>query len=169
MWLLDILGSAGLGTIVGGVFGWLGKREERANMQMKFDHDESMVKAKTAQAVELAKMGVETAKAAGQLAVDKVEAKAFKVSQKTSSSFAEVLKALVRPTILGVLMYQVFIIQISLEELTGGLASLPEAEVVALYKIVILAIVGLTSTAVGWYYGARSSKQFDKLLDKWHK
>ena len=35
--ILSILGSAGFGSVVGGVFGWLGKREERANMKMKYD------------------------------------------------------------------------------------------------------------------------------------
>jgi len=168
MWLLDVLGSAGLGSIVGGVFGWLGKREERANMKMKFDHDLNMLNAKTDAAIEVAKMGIEEAKNAGLLLVDKIEAKAFERSQKSVSNFADNIKSLIRPIILGLLMYQTYMIIDSLETLTGGLESFKPEEVLGLYRIVVLSVTGLTATAVGWYFAARSSKQFDKLLDKWH-
>lgn len=42
---------------------------------------------------------------------------------------------------------------------------MPVADVVDLYRIMILSITGLTSVAVGWYFAQRTSKQFDKLLD----
>ncbi len=54
MWLMDVLGSAGFGAITGGLFGWLGKREERENMKMKFDHDLNMLQAKTDATIEVA-------------------------------------------------------------------------------------------------------------------
>ena len=167
-WLLDLVSSSGVGTIVGGIFGWLGKREERENMKMKFDHDENMLKAKTNHMVEVAKMGIETAKIAGELAVDELEAKGFAASQ-IGSKWANNIKAMIRPIILGLLMYQTYLIIESLEQLSGGLTTFSEEEIASLYRIVILAVTGLTSTAVGWYFAARSSKQFDKLLDKWHK
>lgn len=167
--VLDILGSAGFGSLLGGVFGWLGKREERANIKMKFDHELSMIQAKTNAAVEAAKMGIEQSKISGKLAVEKSEAEAFSNSQVTRSSFGEAIKSSIRPLILVVLFIQMFAILSSLEELTGGLQSLPTQEIIDLYRIIILSITGLTATAVGWYFAARSSKQFDKLIDRWMK
>ena len=168
MWVLDVLSSAGFGTLLGGVFGYLGKREERENMQMKFNHEVSMVKAKTDASIEIAKMGIETAKTAGLLAVEKVEASAFVASQKTVSKISDVIKSMIRPVILGLLMYQTYLIINALEAIMDGLSGFTSTEILALYKIIILSVVGLTSTAVGWYFAARSSKQFDKLLDKWN-
>jgi hypothetical protein len=167
-WVLNILGSAGFGSALGGIFGFLAKREERANLQMKLDHDINLIKAKTEASITIAKMGVETAKVSGQLLVDKVEAKAFEVSQKSSGVLADNLKAFIRPIILGILMYQTYMILKSLEELTGGLASFSPDEVLGLYRIVMLSVTGLTATAVGWYFASRSSKQFDKLLEKFN-
>lgn len=167
-WILDILGSAGFGSALGGIFGFLAKREERANLQMKLDHDLDMIEAKTNASLAVAKMGIETAKVAGQLLVEKIEAKAFEVSQKPVSRFAGNLKAIIRPVILGILMYQTYMILDSLETLTGGLKAFSPDEVLGLYRIVVLSVTGLTATAVGWYFASRSSKQFDKLLEKFH-
>lgn len=165
--LFEILGSAGFGSLMGGIFGWLGKREERENMQMKLNHDIAMIQAKTNAMIETAKMGIKEAKIAGDLLVEKVEAEAFTVSQK-SSGWSEAIKSTIRPIILGLLMFQTYKILESLEMLTGGLESLPQSEVMSLYRIVALSVIGLTATAVGWYFAARSSKQFDKLLEKWN-
>lgn len=166
--ILSILGSAGFGSVVGGIFGWLGKREERASMKMKYDHDVEMIRAQTDAAIETAKLGIETAKVAGSLAVEKLEAAAFKASQVTKSDWAEGVKSLIRPAILGVLLWQTYGVLTSLEEITGGLENMPKEDVLGLYRIVVLSVTGLTATAVGWYFAARSSKQFDKLLDRWH-
>jgi hypothetical protein len=165
--ILEILGSAGFGSAVGGILGYLSKREERANMKMKLNHELDIIHARTQATIEVAKMGIEEAKIAGTLLVDKIEAKAFEVSQKSTSALSDILKSFIRPIILGILLYQTYMILQSLEMLTGGLESFDSVELLSLYKVVILSITGLTSTAVGWYFAARSSKQFDKLLEKW--
>lgn len=165
--IMDIIGSAGFGTVVGGFFGWLGKREERENMKMKFNHEVSMLKAKTAAAAAAAKLSIEQAKVAGSLALEKVEAEAFVESQKVTSKWAEGIKSMVRPVILALLMWQTYTITQSLESINGGLEGLPAEDVLGLYRIIVLSITGLTATAVGWYFAARSSKQFDKLLERW--
>lgn len=167
-WFLDILGSAGFGSVVGGIFGYLSKREERENMKMKLDHELNMIQARTDATIEVARMGIEEAKVAGSLLVEKIEAKAFEASQKSTNKFSDGLKSLIRPIILGILMYQTYMILDSLETLTGGLTAFKPEEVLGLYRIVVLSVTGLTATAVGWYFAARSSKQFDKLLDKWN-
>jgi len=162
--LLDILGSAGFGSALGGIFGYLSKREERASIQMTLNHELDMVAAKTDAALQMAEMGIETARVAGELVVEKLEAKAFQLSQTTTSKFAEHLKALIRPAILGILMYQTYTILIALETLTGGLTAFSSDELLGLYRIVVLSTTGLTSTAVGWYFASRTSKQFDTLV-----
>jgi len=164
--ILELLGSAGFGSVLGALFGWLNKKEESQTLKMKLEHERAMIEANTKSQIELGKMSIEEAKVVGQLAVDKKEALAFSNSQKTTA-WGETIKSFIRPLILGVLMYQTYLILTSLEELTGGLATLPQTEVIALYKIVILMITGLTATAVSWYFAQRSSKQFDKLVDKW--
>jgi len=163
--LLTLLGSSGFGAITGGIFGWLGKKEERENMRIRYEHQIELIKARTASNVEVAKLQAQGRQMQAQSLVEAEEAKAFTVSQNTSSGFAEILKSLIRPAILGVLFYQSYIIFQSLEKISGGLSRLPVADVVDLYRIMILSITGLTSVAVGWYFAQRTSKQFDKLLD----
>ncbi len=163
--ILDIISSAGFGSVIGGIFGFLGKREERKLLSERNEHALNMVKAKTDAAIEVAKMGIETAKVAGSLVVEKLEVQAFVESQKSKSAFADIVKSLVRPAILGVLMFLTYRTLNALELITGGLEAIPAIELLALYKIVILAVTGLTASAVGWYFATRSSKQFDKLID----
>jgi hypothetical protein len=165
MWILEILGSAGFGSLIGGVFGFLSKIEERKNLAIKMAHELSMLTAKTKAQVELVNAGIEEAKVVGTLAIEKSEADAFKLSQ-VSSGFGGTIKACVRPVILGVLLYQTWLIFTSLDKLTGGLEALTSSDVIGLYKIVVLSITGLTATAVGWYFASRTSKQFDVLVNR---
>lgn len=164
--ILELLGSAGFGTLLGGVFGYLSRREETKTLEMKLSHDRSMVDVRANAKIRLSKAKVEEIQVQGEQEVLTEEAKAFTRSQKTSV-IGETVKAFIRPIILGVLMYQTYLVFTALERLTGGLESIPQDDLMGLYKIVILMITGVTSTAVTWYFAARSSKQFDKLLDKW--
>jgi len=166
--IMGIVGSSGFGVITGGIFGWLGKREERENMKMKFDYDIAKINATTDSRIRTAEIGMKTAEVAGELAIEKVEADAFVESQKSSHKWSDLIKSLIRPVVLGLLMYQTYLIIESLEAITGGLQGFSSDEVLSLYKIVVLSVTGLTATAVGWYFSARSSKQFDKLIDKWN-
>ncbi len=167
--ILDILGSAGFGSLLGGVFGYLTKREERANMQMKFNHEVDMLEATTDSQIRLSEAKIEETRVAGELDIEKEETKAFTESQKSKTDFSEYVKSCVRPLILIILFYQTYRILSSLEEITGGLEVLPPSEVLDLYRIVVLSVTGLTATAVGWYFAARTSKQFDKIIGRWDK
>lgn len=163
--LLELFGSAGFGSILGGVFGYLSKIEERKNLSMTQNHQINMITANAQAQVELIKAGIEEATIKGKVAVDLSEADSFKESQKTSKLGATI-KACVRPIIVATLMYQTYLIFKSLEEITGGLVMLDSTEIIQLYKVVILSITGLTATSVGWYFASRSSKQFDTLISK---
>lgn len=161
--ILEILGSSAVGTLIGGVFGWLNKREERELMKLKFDQELSMLKAKTDAQVEVSKLNIQETEIAGKLAIEKGEVKAFTESQK-STGWGELIKQLIRPIVLGLLMYQSFIMFTSLDEIVSGMEGLDPDQVADLYRVAILSIFSLTGTAIGWYFSARTSKQFDRFL-----
>ena len=163
--LLDILGSTTFGAFLGGIFGYLNKREERHSLAMTMAHEIDVIKAKTDASVQIATLQMEEAFQTAKLAVEKMESEAFKDSMVSNNKWSDLIKSAIRPVILGVLMYQTWQIVSTLETLTDGLESLPNGEVLNLYKLVVLSIMGLTATAIGWYFGARSSKQFDRLLE----
>lgn len=165
--IIELISSAGFSGVLGGVFGWLTKREERANIALKLEHEVAMLKAKTDASVKLAEMELNKEEVLAKLETEKMDAEAFNESQKTSTTFSENIKAIIRPLILVVLLYQTYLIFSTLETFIGGLESIPVSDLTSLYKTMILSITSLTSLAVGWYFSARTSKQFDKILDKW--
>lgn len=162
--ILDILGSAGFGTAIGALFGWLNKREERENMRLQYDHQVNLIKANTDAAVSLAAIKIDEIKAQTTKLMEEWDARAFERSQQSSGKFAEGMKAVVRPAILGLLMWQTYLVMSALDGMVGGVAGLPAEDVISLYRTAVLSILSLTSTAVGWYYGSRTSKQFDKMM-----
>lgn len=165
MWILEIFASAGFGALVGGVFGWLNKREERATIKDKQAHDVAMLNAETNAQIQLADKYIEQDIVNGELALEKEEAKAFTVSQKTTG-FGEAVKSIFRPLITCSLLYVSYQLVMKVDELVGGLESLPSKDLLGLYKIVILQIFGLTGVCVGWWFSTRTSKGYDKLIDK---
>ncbi len=137
--LMTIMSSSGVGAITGGLFGWLNRREDRKTRQAD-------------QAYEL-----ERIKAQSSADTTATEARAFEESQKTLSKAADTIKQLVRPIITGLLLYMVWGILQGLEQLTGGIASLPPEEAARLYREITLNIISLTATAVSWWFASRPS------------
>ena len=139
--LATILASSGAGSLIGGVFGWLNRKEERK--QREIDH----------------KFKLESMKLAGDVSVQLSEAQAFGDSQKTISKFGDAVKSAVRPVITGILLYQTYVILTSLEAITGGIESLPYELALDLYRDVVLNIISLTATAVSWWFAARGTSK----------
>lgn len=164
--IMEILSSAGFGTAIGALFGWLNKREERENMKLQFQHKIDLIKSKTDASVQLANISIQETKAKTQQLMEEWDARAFARSQESSSKFADGMKAIVRPAVLALLMYQTYLILSTLDQMVGGIAGLPAKDVVDLFRTAVLSILSLTSTAVGWYYGSRTSKQFDKMMNR---
>lgn len=135
--LMTIMSSSGVGAITGGIFGWLNRREDRKARQADQEY-------------EIKRIGVQS-----NADVTASEAKAFTESQKTISKFADAVKSAVRPVITGALLYMVWGILQALEEITGGIASLPATEAAALYRDITLNIISLTATAVSWWFASR--------------
>lgn len=135
--LLSVLGSSFAGSAIGGLFGWLNRREDNKTKARDQDHEFRMVSA--------------NANANQQTS----EARAFEESQKTKSALGDVIKSAVRPLITGLLMFMVYRIVVNLETLTGGLESLPEDMTLQLYREIILNLISLTATAINWWFASR--------------
>lgn len=171
MWIMELLGSSVFGGLMGGVFGLLTKWQENKTLELKQNHEVNMLTAKTTAQLQLADKQIEGHKVEGELKVEATEAEAFKESQSDwRGKFGWIgasVKGVVRPAITVCMLYMTYNIVSGLDVLVGGLESIPEPELVALYKVVILQILGLTSTVVAWWYAARTSKSFDKLVGKY--
>ena len=135
--LATVLASSGAGSIIGGIFGLLGRKEER--------------KAKEADY----KFQLESMRLGGDIAIETADAEAFKESQKTLSKFGDGVKSAVRPVITGLLLFMTYRVLTSLEVITGGIESLPYEQALALYRDIVLNIISLTATAVNWWFAAR--------------
>jgi len=139
--LVSILtGSVG-GSLIGGIFGLLNRKEER--------------KARESDQ----KFKLEAMELQGDISLQTVDADSFRESQKTVSKIGGAVKSAVRPLITGVLLWQVYVILTGLEQITGGLASLPADVTVELYRDIVLNIISLTATAVNWWFAARGSSK----------
>jgi hypothetical protein len=137
--MLAVMSSSGVGSLIGGFFGWLSRREDRKTRQADQEHERAMVALRTEAGVQLS------------------EADAFLESQRTISRFADVLKSLVRPAITAVLLAMLAHIMLQLEIITGGVAAFPPEEAARLYREIIPNIIGLTATAVSWWFASRPS------------
>jgi hypothetical protein len=134
-----ILASSGAGSIIGGVFGFLNRKEDRKDRESEREYNLKMVAAKT------------------ESDVVSSEARSFEESQKTTSRFGDAIKSAFRPIITAILLYQMYRILTSMEAITGGLESLPIEITLELYKDVVLNIISLTSTSVSWWFASRPS------------
>ena len=139
--LASIFGSAGFGSVVGGVFGWLNRKEERKELANQREFELKRISA---------------AANADQQASD---ARSFEESQKTVSALGGAIKSAVRPLITGVLLWQTYIILTSLEQITGGIINMPEGEALQLYREITLNIISLTATSVSWWFASRPSNK----------
>ncbi len=160
--IFDLLSSAGFGSIIGLAGGAFTKWMEQKAIRESNRHELAMMGARKDLMIETAKLEMETAEVMGKLAVDKLEAKAFETSQKTSE-LGNTLKSFVRPILLFTLGYFTWDIYDKIDTMVNGLESLPSADILAIYKIVILSIISLFTMGYSWYFAQRSSKQFDRM------
>jgi hypothetical protein len=136
-----ILASSGAGSIIGGVFGLLGRKEERKARESDYQFK------------------LDSARLGGDIAIESADARSFEESQKTKSKLGDALKSAFRPIITSFLLYQCYIILTSLEQVTGGMASLPPELASELYRDIVLNIISLTATAVNWWFAARGTSK----------
>jgi len=160
--IFDLISSAGFGSIIGLAGGVFTKYMEQKAIRESNRHELAMMGARKDLMIETAKLEMETAELVGKLAVDKIEAKAFETSQKTSQ-LGNTIKAFVRPILLFTLGYFTWDIYNKIDTMVKGLDSLPTNDLLAIYKIVVLSIISLFTLGYSWYFAQRSSKQFDRM------
>lgn len=137
--LMTIMSSSGVGAITGGLFGWLGRREDRKTRQADQEFELKRISAQS-------NADTQTS-----------EARAFEESQKTLSIVGAAIKSAVRPIITGALLYMTYGILVELEALTGGLDTFPPEQAAQMYRDIVLNIISLTATAVSWWFASRPS------------
>jgi hypothetical protein len=137
--LLAVMTSSTAGGIVGGVFGWLNRREDRIVNIQNQAHELKLIQAG-------ANAGQQTS-----------EARAFEESQKTKGSFAGAIKSAIRPIITGILYWYVWQFILILQGVIGTLTTIDPAAALALYELIMLSIVNLASMATSWWFASRPS------------
>lgn len=180
-WLVDLLTTTSTGGIIGVLGSWLTKREERKNLQLKYDHDLKMSEIRKEEAkieaeheLAMADKQVERAQVEGELAIGEVEMKAFTEGLKEQSKtygirLVDSVRGLMRPLITVYLLVIATFIMIQIHNLVGGfdtvicgpnsVESCNPDTAINTYKSVIDQVLFLTATAVTWWFGSRPSSQ----------
>ncbi len=137
--IMAVLGSSTVGGIVGGVLGIFQRREDRKYQEQQNEFEIRRIKHESI-------AGVATS-----------EARAFEHSQKPDPSIGGIIKSAVRPILTGILYYEVYVLIIAIESLTGGLSSIDSGELLDLYRTIVLSVLSLCSMATSWWFASRPS------------
>lgn len=172
--IAGIFSSSGLGAIVGLFGSWLTKREERRNLELKYDFDIKMAEIRKSEAemefnheLAVADKQIERAKTEGEILINKAELDAFAEGLKEQQmnyniKFVDAIRGLMRPVITVYLLVIATFITYKINAYVGGMDSLDAAELLTMYKETIAQIMFLVTTAVAWWFGSRpSSKRKD--------
>lgn len=162
--LTSLISSGGVGAIIGAVAGFFQAREERKNLEIRLNHEQTMKSMNAEHEMRMADAQLESTALDGKNRIASLEAEAFVEGQKSKNKWGDMIKACVRPVILAVLLYQTYL----LWGLFGGdsvVSALPQGEKADLLRALVYMILGLTSMGVSWYFTQRTSKKFDKMLD----
>lgn len=157
--ILTILGSPLLGGLVGMVGSYFTRKEERKFKESEWAHDYKMSQLN-------AENKRKELQLQGDLTEKELEGKAFVTSQQTTSSWADNIRAIVRPIITAYLMFLMTMIGLQVNELVGGMETLPMDQIILLYSDIISGIVFLTITAVTWWFGTRNTQAI-KNMNSW--
>jgi len=137
--IMAVLGSSTVGGIVGGVMGIFQRREDRKYQEQQNEFEIRRIKHESI-------AGVATS-----------EARAFEHSQKPDPSIGGIIKSAVRPILTGILYYEVYVLIIAIESLTGGLSSIDSAELLDLYRTIVLSVLSLCSMATSRWLASHPS------------
>lgn len=158
--LMSFLGSPILGSAIGFFGSYLKDRENRKREELSFKHQQAMAEIN-------AKNKREELSLQGELAEKVSIGEAFEASQrygnqKSGSPVLDGIRSLVRPLVttylLGVTTYFAY----TIHALLGGLEILTPAELLSLYKEIIVSMLALTNMSVAWWFGSRRSSSDKK-------
>lgn len=165
------MASGGLGAIVGGVFSWLDKREEREQMKLRLAHEERMAdidvqlqQAEHDHALAVADKNLEQTRVEADIAADIAETELAKASvnaqaQPSGNPLIDGALRFVRPIITAYLLWMVTDIYRDLETATGGIQALPVEAAGELYQYVVMQILFLGTTATVFWFGSRRNSR----------
>ncbi|WP_246109296.1 hypothetical protein [Reinekea thalattae] len=170
--IAGIFSSSGLGAIVGLFGSWLTKREERKNLNLKYDYEVQMAQIRKSEAelefnheLALADKHIERAQVEGDIQRDIDEMSAFTESLKEQQqmykiSFVDAIRGLMRPLITVYLLVIGTYVTIKIGGYVGGIEGAMDAdEMIKMYKETINQVMFLLTTAVTWWFGSRPSSQ----------
>lgn len=162
---MGFLGSGSVGTILGVVGGYITKREERKFIKEQGERDLALQAENNRHEKEMASINQEHAVLQSERVMSEKEWDAFIEGQSNSTPLSENIKAIVRPLVLVVLLFQTYLL-LQMFDIEGvKLNELYTAEQIAtLHQTVIYTILSLTCMAVSWYFTQRTSKSFDEAL-----
>jgi hypothetical protein len=172
--LLSLLTSTGFGGIVGILGSWLTKREERKNIELQYAHDFKMaelrrdeVKLEAEHELAMADKQMERAQMEGNIALGEAELSAFQEGLREQNKtygikVVDAVRGLMRPLITLYLLAIATMLTYKINELVGGISTLPLEELLKTYKNVIDQMLFLTATSVTWWFGSRPSSGRDK-------
>lgn len=170
--IIAIFSSSGLGAIVGLFGSWLTKREERRNLELKYDYDVKMAEIRKSEAemefnheLALADKQIERAQVEGAIQRDVEEMAAFRESLKEQQQmykikFVDAIRGLMRPLITIYLLVIATFVTMKIGGYVGGLqGAMDPNELVTMYKDTIAQVMFLVTTSVTWWFGSRPSSQ----------
>lgn len=162
--IMGVMGSGGLGAIVGVLGSYMTKREERKQKILDNEHALKMgdlqlreLEMEQKQQVLMVDKNIDLAEAEGNIQLDAAEIQAFTESQKGGGKWMDIAKSLMRPVITIFLLIVSAIVLYKVGAKVNGLESIPEEELMELYQYIINQVIFLTVTAVTWWFAARPS------------
>lgn len=169
-WIVDLFASGGMGALVGMLGSWMTKREDRKNLELTIKRDVQLgelrlkeLAAESEHELAMADKEVERAEVEGDIAIESAEIGAFAESlqaqaKSTGIVFVDAIRGLMRPLITVFLLILATWLAASVNDMVGGLESMPKAELFDLYRLIIQQLIFLTVTAVTWWFGSRPGK-----------
>lgn len=162
-WLATILGSGGLGTVVGmagSLFRAHIDRKEKANerefLLKKQELELKEVKLEQTHELEMADKQMERAKVEGEIVIEGKEVDAFAKSLP-SEKFTGWL-SFVRPAITFFLLFSSTVLAVVVWNKVDGLENFTPEELTDTLRDIIASTLFLTMTAVTWWFGSRPSR-----------
>lgn len=172
--ILGLFSSSAFGAITGLIGSYLTKIEERKNLELKYNFDLKMADIRLKETtienthqIAIADKQMEKSKIEGEIKIEEGELASFKDSinignQNTGNTIIDGIRSLMRPLITTYLLIVSSILTVLVWNLVDGLDSLPKEELISILQHVIYSVMSLTSMAVCWWYGARSSSKYVK-------
>lgn len=158
--LVELFSTGAAGGIVGGLFSWLNRKEGRKVLEMELadkrhqrDHALREIAAESQAQITLAETE-------GDIALGVEDVKTLRTSmaslaQKSGIWIVDLVRGLMRPLITSYLLLVSSYVAYQVAALVGGLEALSAAELMKLYRDIILQLFALTALCVSWWFGSR--------------